>query len=117
MSNNLRLTSDTRESDLPLTARILREGNHHMPDTSTLEAGSAARSQTVLVTGGAGFLGSRVVELIAETTDHRVIAVDVVENPRSHEIGHSRTSSSGRWISATWTLSTPWSPRPMRSCT
>lgn len=42
---------------------------------------------TVLVTGAAGFLGSRVVELLSETTDHRVLAVDVVENPRSKEIG------------------------------
>ncbi len=41
---------------------------------------------TVLVTGGAGFVGSRVVEVLAGTTNHRVIAVDVVESARSREL-------------------------------
>ena len=45
-------------------------------------------SRTVLVTGGAGFLGSRVVELLSETTKNRVLAVDVVENARSEELAH-----------------------------
>lgn len=51
------------------------------PDTA-----SDARPLTVLVTGGAGFVGSRVVELLSETTDHRVIALDVAQNARSEEI-------------------------------
>jgi nucleoside-diphosphate-sugar epimerase len=41
---------------------------------------------TVLVTGAAGFVGSRVVELLAQTTDNLVVALDVVENPRAREI-------------------------------
>ncbi len=53
-----------------------------MPDTTSPDADPL----TVLVTGGAGFLGSRVVELLSDTTDHRVIALDVVENPRSQEL-------------------------------
>ncbi|TDO51675.1 UDP-glucose 4-epimerase [Kribbella sp. VKM Ac-2527] len=40
----------------------------------------------VLVTGAAGFVGSRVVEMLAGTTDHRVIALDVVESPRLCEL-------------------------------
>lgn len=58
-----------------------------MPDTPSPAApGSAGRPLTLLVTGAAGFLGSRVVELLSQTTDHRVLAVDVVQNPRSKEI-------------------------------
>jgi UDP-glucose 4-epimerase len=41
---------------------------------------------TVLVTGAAGFVGSRVVELLAQTTNNRVVALDIVENPRSREL-------------------------------
>jgi nucleoside-diphosphate-sugar epimerase len=41
---------------------------------------------TVLVTGAAGFVGSRVVELLAQTTNNRVVALDVVENPRSRQL-------------------------------
>jgi UDP-glucose 4-epimerase len=48
--------------------------------------GTDAPRKTVLVTGGAGFLGSRVVELVAGTTRHRVIAMDVVESPRSRQL-------------------------------
>ena len=41
---------------------------------------------TVLVTGAAGFVGSRVVELLTQTTKNRVVAIDVAENPRSREL-------------------------------
>ena len=57
-----------------------------MPAAPSPETGTPTRPLTVLVTGGAGFLGSRVVELLSESTDHRIIAVDVVENPRSKEL-------------------------------
>ncbi|KQS64252.1 NAD(P)-dependent oxidoreductase [Modestobacter sp. Leaf380] len=40
----------------------------------------------VLVTGAAGFVGSRVVELLSETTPHTVVAVDVVDGPRAREL-------------------------------
>jgi UDP-glucose 4-epimerase len=48
--------------------------------------GADALPKKVLVTGGAGFLGSRVVELMAGTTRHHAIALDVVESPRSLEL-------------------------------
>ncbi len=41
---------------------------------------------TVLVTGAGGFVGSRVVELLARTTDHHILALDVVETPRGREV-------------------------------
>ncbi len=42
--------------------------------------------ETILVTGAAGFVGSRTVEFLASRTDHRVLAIDVAENPRSAEL-------------------------------
>ena len=41
---------------------------------------------TVLVTGSGGFVGSRVVELLADSAEHNVLALDVVETPRLHEV-------------------------------
>lgn len=41
---------------------------------------------TILVTGAAGFVGSRVVELLTSATDHQILAVDVMENSRSDEL-------------------------------
>ena len=55
-----------------------------MPETPIPQLGTGPR--TVLVTGAAGFLGSRVVEVMADATNNRIVALDVVENPRSQEI-------------------------------
>ena len=41
---------------------------------------------TVLVTGSGGFVGSRVVELLAGAGGRRVVALDVVETPRLREV-------------------------------
>jgi nucleoside-diphosphate-sugar epimerase len=43
-------------------------------------------NQTVLVTGAGGFVGSRVVELLAARGDIEVIALDVVATPRGEEV-------------------------------
>ena len=45
----------------------------------------ATSEKTVIVTGGAGFVGSRAVELLA-TSAKRVVALDVVESPRAREL-------------------------------
>jgi UDP-glucose 4-epimerase len=58
--------------------------------TTSDEARAAAPPLTVLVTGGAGFVASRLVEMMVEQTDHRVIAVDVVESDRSRELANLR---------------------------
>jgi UDP-glucose 4-epimerase len=46
---------------------------------------NATMDRTVVVTGGAGFVGSRAVELLADSVK-RVIALDVVESPRAREL-------------------------------
>ena len=43
-------------------------------------------TETVLVTGAAGFVGSRVVELLNHTTSHRVLAIDAVTSERTQEL-------------------------------
>ncbi len=57
-----------------------------MPETTPPTASSGAAPMTVVVTGGGGFVGSRVVEMLSETTEHRVVAVDMAESPRAAEI-------------------------------
>jgi UDP-glucose 4-epimerase len=54
--------------------------------TASPNVREGAPPMTVLVTGGAGFVGSRLVEMMADSTGHRVIAVDVVDSPRSREL-------------------------------
>jgi nucleoside-diphosphate-sugar epimerase len=57
-----------------------------MSATACESGSTGAAPMTVLVTGAAGFVGSRVVELLAGTTNNRVVALDIVENPRSREL-------------------------------
>jgi nucleoside-diphosphate-sugar epimerase len=47
--------------------------------------GAAARSaeDTVLVTGGAGFLGSRVVRMLSDEARYHVLATDIASSPKS----------------------------------
>ena len=54
--------------------------------TASPNVREGAPPMTVLVTGGAGFVASRLVEMMAGSTNHRVIAVDVVDSPRSREL-------------------------------
>jgi nucleoside-diphosphate-sugar epimerase len=46
----------------------------------------AGMPRCVLVTGAGGFVGSRVVELLAARGDTQVIALDVVRTPRGEEV-------------------------------
>ncbi len=54
-----------------------------MPGTSSVEEGAT----TVVVTGAAGFLGSRVVELLSAGGRHQVLATDVVDSDRAAALG------------------------------
>ena len=62
-----------------------REGSE-MTEAQLQPAGGPRRCRTVLVTGAGGFVGSRVVELLAARGDIEVIALDVVATPRGEEV-------------------------------
>lgn len=54
-----------------------------MTDNLLAHAGS---HPTVLITGAAGFVGSRVVELLSQTGEHQIVAVDAIRTARGSEV-------------------------------